>query len=60
MSEVAKLRAAQSKRVLPLIGNLLDAWDLMANDTKDALREDCPSLADALDEIMEAMEGEGK
>jgi len=58
MREVSKLRAAQTKRVMPLIGNLLDAWDFVANDTKDLLREDCPALVDALDEIMAAMEGE--
>lgn len=30
-----RLRAAQARRVMPLIGPLLDAWDGLSNDQRD-------------------------
>ena len=50
------LRAKQSDAVMPKIGGLLDAWELLPNDTKDAIRVDAPALAEALDGITEAVE----
>lgn len=34
VTERERLRAAQSKAVMPLIGSLLDAWDGLSNDLK--------------------------
>jgi hypothetical protein len=34
MNERDRLRAAQSKAVMPIIGSLLDAWDGLSNDLK--------------------------
>lgn len=50
------LRIVQSKAVMPLIGPLLDAWEGIANDAKDVLREEQPALCDYLDRISAAME----
>lgn len=51
-----RAREAQAKKVMPLIGPLLDAWDMMPNDVNTELRESCPSLCDHLDKIAAAME----
>ena len=58
--EIAKLRREQTKRVMPLVGQLLDAWDLLDNSYKDEIREDAPSLAETLEAMMIAMEGDNK
>lgn len=50
-------RIVQTKKVMPLIGGLLDAWEGMSNDEKGALREDNPSLCEHLDRIDAAVEG---
>lgn len=55
--ERGNARLVQAKKVMPLIGGLLDAWDGMSNDEKGSLREDNPSLCEHLDRIDAAMEG---
>lgn len=50
------LRAKQTDAVMPKIGGLLDAWDLLPTDIKDGIRIDAPALADQLDAIAEAVE----
>lgn len=52
------LRAAQTKRVMPLIGELLDAWDAVPNDLRASIEEEATDLAEALDSIRDAMEGD--
>ena len=39
---------------LQLLGNLLDRWDLMANDTKDMLKELEPGFYAAMEQFREA------
>lgn len=51
------LRIVQARAVMPLIGPLLDAWEGIPNDAKDAMREDEPVLCEYLDRIAAAMEG---
>ena len=55
-SEVEKLRAKQAKKVMPLIGPLLDAWEMLDNGTRSDLELDAPSLCSALDKISAAIE----
>lgn len=50
-----KARAVQVKQVMPLIGPLLDAWELASPDVKSTMREECPTLCDYLDKIEEGM-----
>jgi hypothetical protein len=50
------LRVVQTKKVMPLIGPLLDAWEAVPNDSKDAMREGEPALCDYLDKINAAIE----
>ena len=54
-SEVERLRAEQTKAVMPLIGPLLDAWELLDNGTKGDLEIDAPNLCAALDRIATAV-----
>lgn len=54
--ERGNARLVQAKKVMPLIGGLLDAWEGMSNDEKGSLREDHPSLCEHLDRIDAAME----
>jgi len=60
MNKIEKERNAerrlQSKKVMPLIGRLLDAWDDIPNDTKDD--EEFEKLASIIERIDCAMEGE--
>jgi hypothetical protein len=56
-SEISKLRAAQTRKVMPLIGPLLDAWEMVDNDFKGTIRDHEPTLADYLDRINAAIEG---
>lgn len=57
MNEIQRLRRAQNKAVMPLIGPLLDQWEGMSNDAKSALRWENPTLCEYLDKIDAAMEG---
>ena len=57
-AEQKRLRAAQARAVMPLIGPLLDAWEAVPNDLKGMIEEDAADLAEALDSINEAMEGD--
>lgn len=57
-SELKRLRAAQAKAVMPLIGQLLDAWEAVPNDLKGEIEEGAADLAEALDSINEAMEAD--
>lgn len=52
------LRAEQAEAVMPLIGNLLDAWGFMPNDVKGYMQEHCSSLCAALTGIDNAMTGD--
>lgn len=54
-SEVEKLRAKQAKKVMPLIGPLLDAWEMLDNGTRSDLEIDAPNLCAALDKIASAV-----
>lgn len=54
-SEIALLRDAQTRAVMPLIGPLLDAWDGMANDEKSALEEAEPAFSEAMEAVGKAM-----
>ena len=54
-SEVEKLRAKQAKKVMPLIGPLLDAWEMLDNGTMSDLEIDAPNLCAALDKIATAV-----
>ena len=38
-NEISKLRKAQAREVMPLIGPLLDSWNGLPNDMKDELEE---------------------
>lgn len=53
---LTKLRKDQAKRVMPLIGPLMDAWDGMPNDVKDYLEEQAERFTMAMHEIIEQME----
>ena len=57
-AEQKRLRQAQARAVMPLIGQLLDAWEAVPNDLKGMIEEDATDLAEALDSINEAMEGD--
>jgi hypothetical protein len=54
---IARLRREQAKRVMPLIGPLIDAWDSLPNDVKWLIEEQAERLTLAIHEIMEAVEG---
>lgn len=40
----------------PELGNILDRWELMANDTKDYLRELEEEFCQGMDNLMRKME----
>jgi hypothetical protein len=54
--EHERLREAQAVKVMPLIGQLLDAWEAVPNDLKGEIEEGATGLAEALDSINDAME----
>lgn len=56
--ELEQLRRKQLRAVMPLIGPLLDAWDSVPNDLKGEIEEGATDLAEALDSIRDAMEGD--
>lgn len=56
--ELEQLRRKQMRAVMPLIGPLLDAWDDVPNDLKGEIEEGATDLAEALDSIRDAMEGD--
>lgn len=49
---------AQARKVMPLVGPLLDAWETAPNDVKSDIREFATALAAHLDAINTAMEAE--
>jgi hypothetical protein len=53
-SEITRLRKAQAKAVMPMIGPLLDAWEGLPNDFKDS--EELEALNEHLSAINSAME----
>lgn len=59
-TELEKLRLAQSRRVMPLIGPLLDALDGLPNDTRETLEDDAPLLFRCLADIERAVEDDGE
>jgi hypothetical protein len=54
--EILRLQAKQAKAVMPMIGQLLDAWEGIPNDIKSDLSEDCPAFVCYMDELDAAME----
>ena len=54
--ERAILRAAQSVRVMDVIGDLLDGWDALPNDVRSDLEVESPLLTAAISAINAAME----
>jgi hypothetical protein len=56
--ELQQLRRKQMRAVMPFIGPLLDAWDDVPNDLKGEIEEGATDLAEALDSIRVAMEGD--
>lgn len=42
--ELNRLRLQQAARVMPLVGQLLDAWEQVPNDVRSGMAEQCPSL----------------
>lgn len=56
--ELEQLRRKQMRAVMPLVGPLLDAWDDVPNDLKGEIEEGATDLAEALDSIRDAMEGD--
>jgi hypothetical protein len=56
--ELSGLRRDQAARVMPVVGALLDFWEMMPNDEKDLVRT-TPRLACLLDELEAAMDGDG-
>lgn len=54
-----RLRAAQAKAVMPLIGGLLDAWDALTNDLRsDPELEHLKAQIERIDEAMETASSE--
>ena len=53
--ERERLRKLQSKKVMPLIGSLLDTWDDIPNDVRDA--PELEYLRLCLEKIDDTMEG---
>jgi hypothetical protein len=53
-----RLRLAQAKRVMPVVGPLLDAWDGIANDVRSGLEEDAPTLVAFLDRLRQVVEAD--
>lgn len=49
------LRREQTKKVMALIGPLLDDLDGLSNDTRGVLEEEAPELFDRLADIQKAM-----
>jgi len=58
MSEIERLRRAQSRAVMPLIGPLLDAWEGLSNDAKGVLQLEAATLCEYLVEIDAAMDAD--
>lgn len=42
-----------------LTGNLIDRWEQLPQDTKDAIAEDCEAFYDAMEALWEAVEPAG-
>jgi hypothetical protein len=49
-------RIVQAKKVMPLIGPLLDAWDAISNDTKGIVEYES-DIGEIIGKINAAMEG---
>ena len=58
MSEREKLRKAQAKLVMPMIGSLLDAWQGLPGDVSED--EELEPIAEWMEKISEAMENAGE
>lgn len=54
--EIASLRRKQSKRVMPLIGNLIDHWECLPNDLRGDLAKEHPGFHGSVKSIIKAME----
>lgn len=54
----AALRSAQARRVMPLIGPLLDALNDLPNDTREEMEMEAPLLFRYLAGIQQAIERE--
>lgn len=54
--ELDRLRAAQARRVMPLVSQLLEVWEQIPNDVKSGMMELAPGIVGnilALDSVME-------
>ena len=51
-----RYRDAQAKKVMPLIGPLLDAWDGLSNDMVCTIDEESSSLTNIIAKIQDGME----
>lgn len=54
--ELESLRKKQAKRVMPLIGPLLDAFDQLPGDIRTGLEEDASEFVECLNKVLDAME----
>lgn len=54
--EIKRLRRAQAKLVMPLIGPLLDAYEQLPNDLVSSIEDQAQGLAEAISAIQDAME----
>lgn len=55
--EAESLRMKQAKRVMPLIGPLLDEFDQLPGDIRTGLEEDASDFVECLNKVLDAMEG---
>lgn len=53
--EVAELRRKQTVRVMPLVSQLLEAWDQVPNDVRSYMAEQAPGLVENLIALESAM-----
>lgn len=54
--ELAALRKAQAREVMPIIGPLLDAWEGLPNDVQGM--DDLTEVADYMNALQQAMDAE--
>lgn len=56
--ECQRLRSAQAKKVMPLVGGLIDEWEGLSNDARQLIDEEALGLAHYLNKISAALGGE--
>lgn len=55
-TELKRLRKAQAREVMPVIGPLLDAWEAVPNDFRFEMESQASELVGYLEAISDAME----